>query len=122
MPGDDDAPTKVDEPSAHPEPAAGPTAEPGAEPTNPVSTAAVAAHAQRLRPLRTVYAAVVTAVVIAAVVIVKIAYDHGEISHVHLQTINSAPPSISTAPTPNTALTQAWTSTDATAIGSPLDE
>ncbi len=118
MPEDDDAPTKVDEPSAHPEP----DTTPASGRIDPVSTAAVAAHAQRLRPLRIIYATVVTAVVVIALVIVKIAYSHGEISHVHLHTVSSAPPSISTAPTPNTALTQAWSSTDATAIGSPLVE
>ncbi len=110
MPGDDDAPTKVDEPSTE------------AAPADPVSTAAVAAHAQRLRPFRIIYAATVIAVVVIALVIVKIAYDHGEISHVHLQTIESAPPSISNAPTPSTTLTQAWSSTDATAIGAPVAE
>lgn len=103
MPGDDDAPTRVDEP-----------------PVDRVSQAALRSYSRRMRPLRISYAAAITVIVVVALAIVKIAYDHGEISHVHLQTIKSPPPSISNAPTPSPTLSQAWTSSDATAIGAPL--
>ncbi len=103
MPGDDDASTKVDTP-----------------PPGRAADHVLAAYSRRMRSLRIYYAVAVTAVVAAALVIVKIAYDHGEISHVHLHTISSAPASVSNAPVPDAKLTQAWASTDATAIGTPL--
>lgn len=107
MPEDDDAPTKVASPSTQP-------------PVNRTSDDAIASYTRRMRPLRIGYAVAVTAIVVIALVVVKIAYDHGEISHAHLKTIASAPPSVSNAPTPDASLTQAWSSADATAIGTPL--
>lgn len=102
MAEDGSAPTTVADPSA-----------------DPVSEAALAAYARRMRPWRIGYAVAIVVVVAVALVIVKIAYDHGEISHVRLHTVASAPPSISTAPTPTAALTRAWSTSDATAIGTP---
>lgn len=103
----DAATTRVDDPPPEP-------------PADPVSERALADYARRMRPLRIGYAAAITVVVIAALVIVKIAYDHGELSHAHLHTVASAPPSVSASPSPAAQLTRAWTTTDATAIGTPV--
>jgi hypothetical protein len=89
-------------------------------PAPSTSDEVIAAYTRRLRPWRIGYAIAVTAVVVVALVIVKIAYDHGEISHVHLHTVANPPPSIANSPTPAASLTKAWSSTDATAIGTPL--
>src|SRR6478736_7428619 len=89
-------------------------------PAASASDRALARHAARMRPLRIVYALVLAVVVIAALVIVKIAYVRGEISHVTLKTVASAPPAIP-AGTPSAALTRAWTSTDTTAIDTPVN-
>jgi hypothetical protein len=89
-------------------------------PASSTSDAAIAAYTRRLRPLRIGYAIAVTAAVVVALVLVKIAYDRGEISHVHLHTIASPPPSVANSPSPAPAPTRAWSSTDATAIGTPV--
>src|ERR1700750_24424 len=92
------APTKVDERVTEP---AGTSA----------SDAALAAYRRRMRPLRILYAAGIAAVVAIALVLVKIAYDHGEISHAHLHTAQ-APASLATAPSPPALPRQAGASTD----------
>jgi PQQ-like domain len=99
------APTKVDERVTEP---AGTSR----------SDAALAAYRRRMRALRILYAAGIAAVVAIALVLVKIAYDHGEISHAHLHTAQ-APPSLATAPTPAATPRRAWSNTDVTAIGAP---
>jgi hypothetical protein len=90
-----------------------------APPAASASDRALARHAERLRPLRIIYAAVLAVVVITAVVVVKIAYVRGEISHVTLRTVPSGLPTIA-AGTPSASLTRAWTSSDTTAIGAPV--
>lgn len=84
------------------------------------SDAAIAAYTRRMRPLRIAYAIVVAAAVVIALVVVKIAYDHGELSHTHLHTVASAPPSIVNSPSPSAGPTKAWSSTDTTAVGTPV--
>lgn len=84
------------------------------------SDQAIAAYTRRMRPLRIGYAITVAVVVIIALVIVKIAYDRGEISHVQLRTVASPPPSITNSPLPSATPVKAWSSTDATAVGAPL--
>jgi hypothetical protein len=84
----------------------------------PARDAAVDSYTARMRRWRILYAAGIAVVVVAAVVIVKIAYAHGEISHVTLRTAPSAAPSLPAAE-PSGTLTQAWSSADHTAIGTP---
>jgi hypothetical protein len=105
MPEEDAAPTKVDERAS--EPAGG-----------AASDAALAAYGRRMRPLRIAYAVGITAVIAIALVLVKIAYDHGELSHAHLHTAQAAP-SLVTAPTPTATPKLAWANTDTSAIGMP---
>ena len=72
----------------------------------------------RLRPWRIGYAAAIAVVVIAVGVIVKIAYNHGEISHATLRTAARPAPDVPLSTTSAT-LSTAWTSADHTAIGTP---
>ena len=85
---------------------------------NPVSAAALARHAQRMRPLRVAYVAVLTVATVVTVALVAFAYQRGEISHVTLRTVPAGLPSLGLQ-TPATTLSRAWTSTDTTAIGTP---
>ena len=71
-----------------------------------------------MRRLRILYAAGITAVVLAALVIVKIAYVHGEISHVSLHTVTDPPAAVALT-SPASTLGKTWSSTDATALGVP---
>ncbi|MEO8889859.1 MAG: PQQ-binding-like beta-propeller repeat protein [Jatrophihabitantaceae bacterium] len=72
----------------------------------------------RVRPRRIAYAVAITVVFVLALVAVKIAYSHGEISYAKLKTAGSAAPSVALkAPSPT--LTPAWTTADHTAIGTP---
>jgi hypothetical protein len=86
--------------------------------SDPASDAALARYNKRMRPWRIGYAAAIAAVLVAAVVIVVVAYQHGEISHVSLHTVPTAPPSVAIE-SPATALGEAWSSSDTTAIGTP---
>ena len=101
----------VDEPSME-----GSAATTAAPPTP--SAAALASYQRTLRPWRIAYAVAITVVVIIGLVVVKIAYNHGEISHTKLVTAASAAPSVALA-TPSASLAQAWASTDHAAIGAP---
>jgi hypothetical protein len=87
---------------------------------NALSDAAIARHKQRMRPLRGIYAAVLAVLAVAVVVIVVIAYTNGEISHVTLKTVATGPSKV-TLQSPSSSLTQKWTSTDRTAIGTPYN-
>ncbi|MEO6887318.1 MAG: PQQ-binding-like beta-propeller repeat protein [Jatrophihabitantaceae bacterium] len=71
-----------------------------------------------MRRWRIAYAAAIVVVLIAVGIVVKIAYNHGEISHAKLVIVATAPPSVA-AQTPAPTITRAWTSTDHTAIGLP---
>jgi outer membrane protein assembly factor BamB len=82
------------------------------------SQAALEEYRTRLRPWRIAYAVGIAVVVIVALVAVKIAYNHGEISHVKLRTAAKAAPSVALTG-PSATLTPAWTSSDHTAIGTP---
>ena len=82
------------------------------------SAAALADYHRRLRTWRIGYALAIAVVVIVGLVAVRIAYDHGEISHTRLVTAPSAAPSVAPASTSAT-LARAWTSPDRTAIGTP---
>ena len=95
-------------------------AHPPAAATGPAGTAAVDRYTARMRPWRIVYAALITVAAVVLVVIVKIAYSHGEISHATLRTVAVPPPSVALhVPPTGATLAQAWSSTDATAIGTP---
>lgn len=96
----------------------GDTAVDEAPPTNPVSDAALARYAQRMRPARIGYAAALTVAAAVIAVIVVVAYNRGEISHATLKTVAAGPASLALQ-APSTTLTKAWTSTDSTAIGTP---
>jgi hypothetical protein len=85
------------------------------------SDAALARYAKRMRPLRIWYAAGIVALIVIAAVLVKIAYSRGEVSHASLHTVPTGLPSISVQP-PSPTLSKTWSSTDATAIGSPLSD
>jgi hypothetical protein len=85
------------------------------------SDAALDRYRRRMRPLRIGYAVAIVGAVVIALVVVKIAYVRGEISHVHLHIATSVAPSISNAPTPTPTLAKLWSSTDTSAIGTPVD-
>jgi hypothetical protein len=81
---------------------------------------AVVAYRRRMRPWRITYAAVLVALAVAAGVVVKVAYIHGEISHATLRTASAPAPPVPLAD-PSARLTRAWSSPDRTAIGTPYD-
>ena len=85
---------------------------------DPISDAALAKHAQRMRPLRIAYASVLAVVAVAVLTIVVIAYNRGEISHATLKTVKLAPDKVALQ-TPSATLSRAWRSTDTSAIGVP---
>lgn len=92
--------------------AADPTAEyrPVTDPT--------AAYLAGLRNGRRRYAAVIVTVVLALLVTVIVAWNHGENAHVHLHTVSQAPPTVAMgdlSPAPATR----WRTTDTAAIGAP---
>jgi hypothetical protein len=89
-------------------------------PSNPVSDAALARYAQRMRPQRLIYAIVLTVAAVIVATIVVIAYNRGEISHVTLRTVQTAPAKVALQAA-SQPLTHAWTSSDTTAIGTPFD-
>lgn len=91
-----------------------PRREPGEDP-------AIAAHNARMRPLRRIYAAAVSAIVVAAAVFFVLEYEHGEIAHTTLHTVGNPPVSLAPQP-PAAALGKAWTSTDTAAVGTPYYE
>jgi outer membrane protein assembly factor BamB len=119
----EDGGVSADDPSPAGEAAAAPVAAPVAPspPAPPVdpSQAALDRYRARLRPWRLGYAAVITVAVVVAAVIVRVAYTHGEISHVTLHTVAHAPPTVALQAAAATQ-TQAWSSTDATAINDPI--
>jgi hypothetical protein len=90
-------------------------------PADPVSEAALARHSERMRPLRRIYAVVLAVLAVVVVVIVIVAYDRGEISHATLKTV-AHPPSKVALHAASKPLTQAWTSGDTSAIGTPFYE
>ena len=73
----------------------------------------------RIRRSRIVYAAALTVIVVAALVIVKVAYARGEISHVTLHTIANPPPSV-VLQTPGPSVQPLWKTTDRSALGQPF--
>lgn len=99
--------------TADPEPAPGPPARP-----EPTAHTALDRYNARLRPWRIGYAAAIVVAVAIALIIVRVAWTHGEIAHTTLRSVPSAPASIALQ-SPSSAVTQAWTSTDPTAIGTP---
>lgn len=86
----------------------------------PAQDPAVARYARRMRPWRIAYAVGLVVAALVLVVIVKIAYSVGEISHVTLRTAATPPPSVALT-SPSATLTAAWHTTDVTAIGTPFD-
>ena len=122
----------VDEPAL-----AAPDADPRTSPTQPSGAPSDApanapSHARRstqqqardvynarLRRSRIVYAVVLTAMVVAAIVIVKVAYARGEISHAKLHSIDNPPPSV-VLQTPGTTVQSLWKTTDRSALGQPF--
>lgn len=94
---------------------------PARHPAPRTSDEAIAAYTRRMRPLRIGYAMAIAVAVLIALVVVKIAYDRGEISHVQLHTVAAAPPSITNSPVPAAQPAKVWSSRDATAIGTPVD-
>lgn len=83
-----------------------------------MSDAALRRYAHRMRPWRIAYAVVLVVAAIVLVVIAKIAYSVGEISHVTLRTVRYPPPGVTLRP-PAATQTQAWRSGDSTALGTP---
>jgi len=83
-----------------------------------LSQRALTQYGARMRKWRIGYGVLLAVLVVAAGVIVKIAYAHGEISHAKLSTAASAAPSVPLA-APATAPARTWASDDHTAIGMP---
>lgn len=78
----------------------------------------LAAYTRRMRPWRIAYAIGVVVLVAVALIVVKIAYSHGEISHATLRTATSPAASL-TPGRPAPQLTEAWRTGDRAAIGVP---
>lgn len=89
-----------------------------APPRDAASVEALARYARRMRPLRTLYRTALSIAAVLIALIVAVAYNRGEISHVTLRTVPSGPASLPRH-TPAAKLTTAWTNTDTTAIGTP---
>lgn len=88
-------------------------------PARSADQAALDGYRRSLRWHRRVYAGVVIVLVLAAVVLVKVAYTHGEVSHATLHTTTSqpiAPPLGPIGPAPRPA----WRTSDASAIGNAV--
>lgn len=96
-----------------------PTETPAVDERSP-SEQALRRYHQRLRPWRITYAAVLVALIVAAGVVVKLAYVHGELSHTTLRTAPAPAPDLPLA-NPSGRLTRAWANPDHTAIGTPYD-
>lgn len=80
--------------------------------------AALGRYVARMRRARLIYAGVLAALLAVVGVGVGIAWSHGEIAHVTLHTVPSAPRSLPVgAPSPN--LQQTWRTGDRAAIGTP---
>lgn len=88
---------------------------------NALSDAALARHARRMRPLRIIYAAALTVAAIVIAVIVAVAYNRGEISHVTLTTVDRPPAKVALQAASATQ-TKAWSSSDTTGIGTPYND
>ncbi|HEY3738018.1 MAG TPA: hypothetical protein VGL26_11305 [Jatrophihabitans sp.] len=95
-----------------------PKPDPAPEASRDKDVQARSAYAASLRRPRILYTAVITAVLAALVVTVVLAYQHGEAAHTSLHAVSTPPPAI-TVRTPAKSVTQAWSSTDAAAIGTP---
>lgn len=80
---------------------------------------AVDAYNARLRRTRWVYAVALTVIVVVALVIVKVAYARGEISHVKLHTIATPPASV-VLQTPGASVQPLWQTNDRSALGQPF--
>jgi hypothetical protein len=80
--------------------------------------AARAAYAASLRRPRIIYAAVIALVLIALGVTFTVAYQHGEAAHSTVHSVSVPPPAINVEE-PAKTVAQAWSTTDATAIGTP---
>jgi len=83
------------------------------------STAALDRYSARLRRERIWYSAAIAALVVAASVITTVVWLHGEISHTTLHTIGKAPADVP-AGTPSSTQRKLWSSTDSTAMGTPV--
>ena len=103
------------------EPAAGPELPPPpvAPPSPPKRVDPVLArYRDDMRRSRTVYYAIVGAIVAALAIWVAVAWTRGEVSHASLHTFAPPPPSVGVAaPSPNQR--PAWRTSDRIAIGSP---
>jgi hypothetical protein len=99
------------------EPVEPPTAELPTTPPPPPDPAIARYHA-RMRPWRIVYTALVSVVVVTAVIVAWVAWEHGEIAHTTLNTAAKPLPAVRLV-TPSTTQSQAWSTTDRTAIGTP---
>jgi outer membrane protein assembly factor BamB len=79
----------------------------------------LARYVASMRRQRRWYFAAVAAVAAIAVVVTVVVWFSGEITHVHLHSVKTAPPSVPLG-TPPAAPAAKWQSHDATAIGAPF--
>jgi outer membrane protein assembly factor BamB len=79
----------------------------------------LARYVASMRRQRRWYFAVIAAVAAVALAVVLVVWFTGEITHVHLSTAGTAPPSVPPG-TPPAAPATKWQSGDATAIGAPF--
>lgn len=79
----------------------------------------LARYVASMRRQRRWYFAVVAAVAAVAVAVTLVVWFTGEITHVHLHTVNTAPPTVPLG-TPPAAPAAKWRTPDATAIGAPF--
>ena len=79
----------------------------------------LARYVASMRRQRRWYFAVVAAVAAVAVAVTVVVWFTGEITHVHLHSVKTAPPSVPLG-TPPAEPAAKWRSPDATAIGAPF--
>jgi PQQ-like domain len=84
------------------------------------SQAALERHLSRVRKTRRIYYPAIAVVVAAAAVLFGVVVANGEAANAHLSTARVAAPSPANAPLA-IALKSAWTSTDTTALGQPVN-
>jgi PQQ-like domain len=88
-------------------------------PVDPAADPAVVQYRAEMRRARGVYYAILAAVAVAVMVVVGIAWSHGEITHTHIRTAATPAPSITPA-LPAASVALAWRTTDHTATGTPF--
>lgn len=92
-----------------------------AEGASAAAPTAVRADRRRLQRWRLAYAATIALLLVAAFVVVRVAYSSGELSHTTLRPAAGPAPRVVTS-APSASLRLAWHTSDIAALGTPYDE